>query len=192
MCCGNYPLEGWMNYDINPINKDVIKHDILTPFNFYDNTVQFINIEHALEHFTVDESYKILKEFYRILSKNGVLRITIPSFEFIKNLICEDNDIIRQYRKFQIEHYATDMEKEMLNDYPLDIVINNFYRLWGHKTIWSDKTLIQFLRQVGFSNAYVERSGHSKFKALQNIERHDREIGFNFNYLESTTIEAVK
>lgn len=45
---------------------------------FEDNTFDFIYSEHVLEHFFLDEACDLLKECYRILKPNGVIRIIVP------------------------------------------------------------------------------------------------------------------
>lgn len=45
---------------------------------FEDNTFDFIYSEHVLEHFFLDEALDLLRECYRILKPNGVIRIVVP------------------------------------------------------------------------------------------------------------------
>lgn len=45
---------------------------------FEDNTFDFIFSEHFLEHLFLDEAIELLKECYRILKPNGVVRIVVP------------------------------------------------------------------------------------------------------------------
>jgi predicted SAM-dependent methyltransferase len=46
--------------------------------DFEDNTFDFIFSEHFLEHLFLDEAFELLKECYRILKPNGVVRIVVP------------------------------------------------------------------------------------------------------------------
>jgi predicted SAM-dependent methyltransferase len=53
------------------------------PLDFEDNTFDLIYSSHVLEHFKRDETLNILKEWVRVLKQDGILRISVPSFENI-------------------------------------------------------------------------------------------------------------
>jgi predicted SAM-dependent methyltransferase len=46
--------------------------------DFEDNTFDFIYSEHFFEHLFLEEAFELLKECYRILKPNGVIRIIVP------------------------------------------------------------------------------------------------------------------
>ncbi len=71
-------------------------------------------------------------------------------------------------------------------------VINTFFRSWGHKFIYDLKTLILVLEKSGFINIITTKIGVSDDKSLQNLEAHNKEIGDEFNRLESLVVEATK
>lgn len=73
-CCGGNILPDFTNHDID---CDMTK----LPLPYADNSVDFILMEHGLEHFTVAQSLAILDEFYRILKHGGTLRICCPVLE---------------------------------------------------------------------------------------------------------------
>lgn len=73
--CGGNRLEGWTNHD-----SEV---DIAKPLPYPDNSVDFILIEHCLEHVTSHEALSFLRESYRILSKGGAIRICVPMLDNI-------------------------------------------------------------------------------------------------------------
>jgi predicted SAM-dependent methyltransferase len=74
-CSGNNVLIDWENYD-----KQI---DISKPLPFDNNSIDFIFLEHGLEHITQIEGIDFLKECYRILKINGVMRIAFPDIEKI-------------------------------------------------------------------------------------------------------------
>jgi SAM-dependent methyltransferase len=46
--------------------------------DFEDNTFDFVYSEHFFEHLFLEEAFELLKECYRILKPNGVIRISVP------------------------------------------------------------------------------------------------------------------
>ena len=68
--CGSNILEGFDNRD-----SDV---NITQRLPYLDNSVDFILIEHCLEHVNCADGLKFLDEAYRILKKGGVLRVCVP------------------------------------------------------------------------------------------------------------------
>jgi hypothetical protein len=72
------------------------------------------------------------------------------------------------------------------------IVINNFFRDWGHKFIHDESSLDYVLKQAGFNVVTRCEVGESEHPTLANLEHHDKEIGVDFNRLESIIMEATK
>ena len=74
-CCGHNKLDGWVNHD-----SEV---DITQRLPYDDNTVDFILIEHGLEHVNCAQGLQFLDEAYRILSPRGTIRVCVPTLEKI-------------------------------------------------------------------------------------------------------------
>src|SRR6266481_6951280 len=85
--CGPNQLDGWTNLQEN-------EGDITRPLNFADNSVDYILVEHVVEHVTHKQAWRFFEEAYRILKKGGVLRVIVPSVD--KIWIYSDED----YRAF--------------------------------------------------------------------------------------------
>ena len=76
LCCGaNFlPIvDGWLNCD-----RDV---DITKPLPFANDIIDFILIEHGLEHITPMDGLRFLMEAHRILRPDGVLRVCVPELQ---------------------------------------------------------------------------------------------------------------
>lgn len=86
MGCGEKYLEGYKHLDARKFSHvDYVTDDLSNLSMFEDNSVDEIYACHILEHFTrkdMDDG-TILKEWYRILKKGGILRIAVPNFEAI-------------------------------------------------------------------------------------------------------------
>lgn len=74
-------------------NSYNIYHDILIPFDLYDNSVDLIQSEDVFEHIEYEKLPSILNELYRILKPNGYLRLSMPDYkcDILKNR-CEYNE----------------------------------------------------------------------------------------------------
>ncbi len=82
---------GWINGDHDPSAKDVIKINLLRPFPFPDNTFDVIYHSQFIEHLPHEKALAFMRECYRILKPNGVLRVVTPDLqnqavEYLRNL----------------------------------------------------------------------------------------------------------
>ncbi len=83
--CGDKRLEGYVNIDVVPteasdVAMDVSKELYLIPSNIASE----IRLESAFEHFYRYDQHMILKQFHRILKKEGRLVIMwLPDFDVI-------------------------------------------------------------------------------------------------------------
>jgi predicted SAM-dependent methyltransferase len=61
---------------------------------FKSNTVDLIYASHCLEHFPYHKVQGVLGEWYRVLKKDGTLRLSVPDFDLLLNIYRESgNDI---------------------------------------------------------------------------------------------------
>lgn len=83
IACGNVYIKNksWINLDIISKDKYVKKINLLKKLPFNNETVDAIYCAHFLEHIPVHKVKDFLKECFRILKKNGVLRLVLPDFE---------------------------------------------------------------------------------------------------------------
>lgn len=139
--CGGNVIEGWKNHDSDvPIEQ---------PLPYADGEVDFILIEHCMEHVTHIEALGFLKEAYRILKSGGTLRVCIP--------------VLTRLDRPQAE----------------DIIKNH-----GHKAVWNERLLEDFLWVAGFSNFHAT--------LRKDCDGHRREIGEEKDMLETCRYEAIK
>ncbi|MBB2144109.1 methyltransferase domain-containing protein [Pedobacter sp. LMG 31464] len=73
----------WTNLDFVSTGEGVIAHNLLAGIPFPDHTFNLVYHSHVLEHFTKLDGLKFLKECYRVLKKDGIIRIAIPDLERI-------------------------------------------------------------------------------------------------------------
>jgi len=83
--CGGNRLDGFHNHD-----SEV---DITKRLPYDDNSVDFVFIEHCVEHISGPQVLGFFEEVYRILKHGGVFRLCIPVLDHLKR--DHAKDIIR-------------------------------------------------------------------------------------------------
>lgn len=182
--CGNNCIDGWLNTDLYPVGGGVYM-DATHKLPFNDNSFRYVFCEHMFEHLTVAEGLELLKEVHRILQPNGIFRIALPTKDKLDE-IYNDEVKNKEYIDFHFSHF--DRESPIKN---ACIMLNNFYRMWGHKTIYDKQTLNELFKLGGFNKVTEYNVNESDDSVLTNIESHDKEIG-KFNILETSVFELQK
>ena len=87
--CGKRNIPGFINVDILefPHVHHVTGANILGFAS--DNSVDLIYACHVLEHFGRTEYEDVLREWYRVLKADGVLRLSVPDFRACANIYYE-------------------------------------------------------------------------------------------------------
>ena len=141
-----------------------------------------------IEHVNFDQARFMLREVYRVLKEDGILRIATPDLRFLINLYMNPTETINA--NYILWANSTFTKNPFLNN-PVPVV-NNFFRDWGHKFIYDYETLKNSLQSVGFKNIRKVEVGKSQIPDLNGIESHGRSIGETNNVLESMVLEAGK
>lgn len=77
--CGIYKKEGYVNLDWDEKVKPDVVHDFNKfPYPFADNTFDFIEAIHVIEH--LDRPFLVMAELQRILKPGGHLLVKVPHF----------------------------------------------------------------------------------------------------------------
>lgn len=79
--CGKNKIPGFINIDGNPFARKDTLYDVRVKLPFNDSSVKIIYTGGTLEHFYTNELLAVLREFYRTLQKDGILRIVVPDLE---------------------------------------------------------------------------------------------------------------
>ncbi|MEM6318754.1 MAG: methyltransferase domain-containing protein [Bacteroidota bacterium] len=142
--CGHHFHDDWTNVDFLSTGPNVIQHNLLKGIPFEDNTFEVVYHSHVLEHFSRVDAVDFIKECYRVLQPNGILRIAIPDLEQItdnyKRLFNEGLD------NLESDKIAADYEWMMLEMY--DQTVRN----------QSGGQILDYLRQPTLPNPkFVEK-----------------------------------
>jgi predicted SAM-dependent methyltransferase len=172
--CGRSYFDGWINIDNNSdnnIDKLDINFDLRMSLPIRDNSVDYIFNEHFLEHLTVEEGQRSLRDFLRILKPDGVMRIAMPDLRVAIDRYFDPNwKNDPAFKKFGLS-YETRAE-----------MINTSFRAWGHKWLYDAEELGRRLKESGGINIKQCNLRESDYAELIGLETRD----------ESTLIMEVK
>jgi predicted SAM-dependent methyltransferase len=135
---GTVYMAGWVNIDTaRPGHKRDLNWDLTKGLPFSDGTVTAVFSEHMLEHFTLEASYRLFQEIFRVLQSGGILRISVPNLRRYVESYLGLNPLISQYRP---------------NSPTAACALNEIFYLHGHRTMFDFETLSLMLTDVGFAN----------------------------------------
>ena len=129
---GRY-LQDYIHIDISDHDHIDIKTSVDKLTSIEDDSVEEIYASHVLEYFDREEVVTVLKEWKRVLKKNGILRLAVPNFEALISVYQQSENI--------------------------EYILGPLYGKWNisdnmyiyHKTIYDTKSLTSLLHQTGFS-----------------------------------------
>ena len=169
--CGSVVHPKFVNVDLVPAPHVhyVRSIDDLSPFE--DNTVSLIHASHCLEHFPHGKVKRVLKEWFRVLKKGGVLRLSVPNFDVLLDIYNEN---------------ARDI------NIILSILMGaQNYKYNFHKVVFTKSSLSSFLRDVGFKEIREWQPGSSGLANFDDWSARTFTVSGK-PYQISLNIEAIK
>jgi len=193
--CGKNILKGWFNTDILPeYGAHTLNAGYVYPYP--DSCFDYIFSEHLFEHLPYNEANMMLSQCFRILKPGGIMRITLPTLEFLLKLYNEtQSEESQRYALWYLRKNMPDVYHDFIKrgkKIPFSLIVSDFMRRWGHRTIYDISTLKQMLEFAGFQNIKTRENGKSEHAELQGIEHHGEIVPDWANKMESVTLEAQK
>ncbi len=162
MGAGPFGEEGWVNVDMFKTTNISFTYDCRTRLPFRDGSVARIRCEHLLEHLDRHtEADSLLKNFYRILKKGGVLRLIVPHAP----------RYMKAYIEGTAEAWATlDVTMPEFSDnwLPMDVMNHIFRQAGEHKFAYDVATMKISLQKAGFTNIIESDYAQSSDPLLRN------------------------
>lgn len=90
--CGTAYHPSWVNIDANPTTPNVQAHDARRGLPFDDGSLDAVYASHVLEHLRPDAGTRLLRECYRVLDRDGIIRLAVPNLEQIARLYLQSLD----------------------------------------------------------------------------------------------------
>jgi predicted SAM-dependent methyltransferase len=164
---GNRPQEGYEHLDIDPNCPHLEYVCPMDKISVEDNAFDEIISIHVIEHQSWRDGEKILREWYRVLNKNGMLYIATPNLKFIAEMYIDGIKGGRKWlQDYKILH---EQEKEFINinGVPsLDKWANfKIFSSTGggdnHYALYDSKTLVALMEKVGFKDIIIQNDSDS-------------------------------
>jgi predicted SAM-dependent methyltransferase len=159
--CGKVRFDGWINVDANSRLDTVdLIWDLRHGLPVDDGSCSHIYCEHMLEHLKVEDGLRFLTECRRALAPQGILRIAMPSLDFILERATGPNWRDQDWLSWS-KHKAVKTRAEMLNV---------AFRSWGHEYLYDREELHRRLAEAGFRCIEDAAIGESSHEELRNRE----------------------
>ncbi len=88
--CGSKFHKDWVNVDMTPNSTDVIVANLLNGIPFPDESFDVVYHSQVLEHIPKEKACNFIKECFRVLKPEGIIRVVVPDLE----------NIVNEYKKF--------------------------------------------------------------------------------------------
>ncbi len=133
---GNNTLDGCLTVDIKPRADAYV--DITKPLPFTDNSIDGIFCEEVIEHIKFDNGYQLLKECFRILKPDGVIRLSTPDLNWFASRVSQSIKTCDE--------------------------INTVFYNHGHRYLYTQEALYFYCQEVGFTNLKISKYQDSNAK----------------------------
>jgi predicted SAM-dependent methyltransferase len=170
--CGNINHSKFVNVDGLPASHIHYVRNIDDLSFLPDNKVDLIYACHCLEHFSHHIKVElVLSEWFRVLKKDGILRLSVPDFDLILN-IYKDND-------------------NSANSIVGILMGGQDYKYNFHMTIFNQSSLTEILLKVGFSQVREWTPGTDELSTFDDYS--GRKLLVNGKYYPvSLNLEAIR
>lgn len=155
--CGTLRFNGWINVDRVRLPSVDLCWDLRRGVPGEANSASFIYCEHFLEHLAVDDGVHFLEDCRRVLMPGGVLRIAMPSLDFLLE-----------------RSVSADWAKQDWLTWPAFAgvktraeMINMAFRWWGHQWLYDREELYRRLGEAGFKRFVDVQPGQSNHPELR-------------------------
>jgi predicted SAM-dependent methyltransferase len=162
-------------------NGNMVIHDIRKRLPFPDNYATAVYASHLLEHLYSDEAKELLRECFRILCPEGIIRLIVPDLNAIikdywrssaAGVEAEENEARCPADKLceQMGMRSRRSSKKNILYY----CYSTFKDFHSHKWMYDVQSLSQRLVEAGFADISRRRYLESKISGIADVERADR------------------
>jgi predicted SAM-dependent methyltransferase len=162
----------WVNLDFTSTGEGVQAHNLLNGIPYADNSFAVVYHSHVLEHFSKKDARIFMDECFRVLKKNGILRVVVPD---LKAIIKEYQHILSEisqkpqdaylnacYDWIMIELYDQTIRNksggQMVEFLAHDVLINEDFIL--KRCGYEVKSIIDSFRTMKSSNKNFQTTGY--------------------------------
>ena len=163
--CGPHVMPGWVNIDLgNHKGLEFESWDLREglPSPIKENSVDFIYMEHFIEHITMKEAETLLSQCRKVMEPWGVIRISTPDlYTLVDNYLAWSS-----YGKEAVD----DDIPEVWKPATACLMMNEGMRSWGHQFIYDLEELTHLLERCGFDTVKTVPWRGSEHPELRELE----------------------
>jgi SAM-dependent methyltransferase len=156
----------WINLDFAPSNKAIHKANLLGTLPLKENSASVVYSSHFFEHIPRSCIQDFLKECFRVLKPNGVLRFVLPDLE---NMVRTYLEYRENENHVKADFVVVEIIDQCVRSKPGG-ELGQLFKMLREKSTLENKEMINFIRErIGenlneLSNSYV-----TKNKIIQKI-----------------------
>lgn len=151
---GGVNIPGWVNIDLDSPSSDMLL-DLTKPLPFDESSVTHVFNEHFIEHITRSEAVNLLLECKRVLTTNGVIRISTPNLRFL----------VASYISNDTEQWG-----DLWRPTTSCTLMNEGMRFWGHQFVYDADELVKILIEAGYQDISFQEYRKSLDEVLCGLE----------------------
>lgn len=145
--CGKRYLPGYTHIDLSDYPHIDYNQDIRFLCNFANDSVDLIYASHVLEYFDKKETDEVLKEWYRVIRPNGIIRLAVPDFDALLTIYNKTNDLAKilgpLYGKWKINEELTVYHKTVYNFVSLSRILTAIGfvkpKVWNWRSVFVEE-----------------------------------------------------
>ena len=142
---GGNNLVGWINVDLVGSRADLV-WDIRRSLPFPHGVVEAVFLEHVIEHMTLHETMRVLKNVRDVMAVGGILRIGVPDAGLYARAYASGDGTLERLRPGR----PTAM-----------LALAEVFQGYGHVSAWDGETLCLVLRECLFTEGQIMSAGVS-------------------------------
>jgi len=184
---GEFSNPGWLNTDIEP-RKGQAYLDASKRFPLPDSSFQLVSSEQVVEHLSGEQGLSMMKESFRILVRGGKVRVATPNLLKLVDLLRDDKTPEQMaYVRAKIDWHHWTMTSD-----PANVIVNLEMYEFGHRFVYTPRTLRSTMKAAGFTQIQQKESGESDDPALKGIEVRSRSNVRDIDRYETMVFEGVR
>lgn len=202
-CSLSAPIE-WINFDVSPTLRiqrtpilgrilkkklniifpdNVLYGDIIKGLPIEDNSCDGLYCSHTLEHLSLKDFRKAIINSYKVLKYGGIFRCVVPNLEYeVRSYL---NELDNGNKMASIKFLNNTMLGVKERPRGMFGLITTFLGNSNHLWMWDHSSLVEELKNVGFSNIRICKLNDCEDPMFQFVE----EIG---RFENAVAIESRK
>jgi predicted SAM-dependent methyltransferase len=158
--------------------KNNIENIDATKLPYNSSSIDVIYSSHMMEHLQRNDAITFLKECFRVLKPEGILRLSLPDLKIFVDNYLKHNDA-----DLFIEHLLMEPPKTKKIKHLIKLFISGGFR--EHSWMYDGKSLLKLLKEFGFKNSIILKPGDTNIPNEKNLNLYERAE-------ESTYVEGFK